>query len=239
MSDRTLIHGLARALIDAAQTFAGEGWPAALLWPDPDQQWFAAFADLRRRLASQRVALYALGDYAPDDGIGPAIWVRCIIEASNAQDLKGVIPGPALSVVLLPGISWRGLREPLTLTKDAQMLVDMQYRGDVFRQRRQARDWTVATFIRDPDQGLGLDVATNSRTDKSARRALAGLLDLPLDGWREKRLTADDFDGLLVEDKERDLLRWIADPQLCARLYGRRCMERLPRSDRAGLQDQP
>ena len=24
--------------------------------------------------------------------------------------------------------------------------------------------------------------------------------------------SADDFDGLLVEDKERDLLRWIADP---------------------------
>ncbi len=213
MNDRSLIHGLARALVEATQTFAGEDWPAALLWPDPERQWFSAFADLRRRLASHGVALYALGDdYAPDDGIGPAIWLRCLIEAPDALGLKGLVAGARQSVVLLPGISWRDLREPLTLTKSAQMLVDLQYRGDVFRQRRQARDWTVATFLRDPDQGLGLDVATDSRTDESARRALAGLLDLPLDGWRDKRLSADDFDSLLVEDKERDLLRWIADP---------------------------
>jgi hypothetical protein len=212
VSDRTLIHGLARAVIAAAQTFAGEGWPAALLWPDPERQWFASFSDLRRRLASQRVALYALGDYAPDDGTGPAIWIRCLVEAADAPGLKGLIAGAAQSVVLLPGISWRDLREPLTLAKSAQMLVDMQYRGDVFRQRRQARDWTVATFLRDPDQGLGLNVATDSRTDESACRALLGLLDLPLDGWRDKNLSADDFDSLLVEDKERDLLRWIADP---------------------------
>jgi hypothetical protein len=212
VSDRTLIHGLARAIGEAAQAFAGEGWPAALLWPDPERQWFTAFAGLRRRLASQRVALYALGEYAPDDGIGPAIWIRCVVEAPDAPGLQGVIPG-AQPVVLLPGISWRDLREPLTLTKSAQILVDMQYRGDVFRQRRQARDWTVATFLRDPDQGLGLDIATDSRTDESAHRALSSLLDLPLDGWREKRLVVDDFDSLLVEDKERDLLRWIADPE--------------------------
>jgi hypothetical protein len=212
VSDRTLIHGLARALIDAAQTFANEGWPATLLWPDPERQWFAAFADLRRRLASQRLGLYALGDYAPDDGSGPAIWIRCVVEAPDAPGLKGLVADAVHSVVLLPGISWRDLREPLTLSKGAQMLVEMQYRGDVFRQRRQARDWTVATFLRDPDQGLGLDVATDSRTDESARRALAGLLDLQLDGLRQKRLSADDFDSLLVEDKERDLLRWIADP---------------------------
>jgi hypothetical protein len=112
----------------------------------------------------------------------------------------------------LPNVSWRALREPLTLAKGLQTLIDMQYRGDVFRQRRQARDWTVATFLRDPDQGLGLNMATDSRTDEAARRSLPALLDMPLDGWRERHLSADDFDGLLVDDKERDLLRWIADP---------------------------
>lgn len=213
MSDHTLIEGLARALAEAAQSFdAGKDWPAALLWPDPERQWFAAFAELRRQLAGQSVALYALGDYAPEEGIGPAMWLRCLVEAPGAPGLKGAIANGALSVVLLPGISWRDLREPLTLAKNAQMLVEMQYRGDVFRQRRQARDWTVATFLRDPDQGVGLDVATDSRTDDAASRALGGLLDLALEGWRDRRLAADDFDGLLVEDKERDLLRWIADP---------------------------
>jgi hypothetical protein len=213
MSDRTLIHGLARALKDAAQTYeAGKEWPAALLWPDPERQWFAAFVDLRRRLASQGVVLYAYGDYAPEEGVGPSIWLRCLIEAPGAPGLKGAIQSGALPVVLLPNASWRALREPLTLAKGLQALVEMQYRGDVFRQRRQARDWTVATFLRDPDQGLGLNVATDSRTDEAARRALAGLLDLPLDGWHQRHLNADDFDGLLVDDKERDLLRWIANP---------------------------
>ena len=66
MSDSTLVHGLARALIDAAQTFeAGKDWPAALLWPDPERQWFNVFAELRRRLAAQRIALYAYGDFTP------------------------------------------------------------------------------------------------------------------------------------------------------------------------------
>lgn len=215
MSDRTLIAGLARALIDAAQTYeAGKEWPAILLWPDPDRQWFASFADLRGHLASREIALYAHGKYAPEEGVGPSIWLRCLVEAPDAPGLRGAIPLHALPVVLLPGISWRNLREPLTLPRGIQILVEMQYRGDVFRQRRQARDWTVATFLRDPDQGLGLDVATDSRTDEAVRRALPGLLDLELDGWRHRTLSADDFDGLLVEDKERDLLRWIAEPEV-------------------------
>jgi hypothetical protein len=213
VSDRTLIEGLARALMNSAQTFgAGKEWPAALLWPDPERQWFAAFAELRRRLAPQDAALYAHGDYAPDEGIGPSIWLRCLIESPGAPNLRGAIPQGALPVVLLPGISWRALRDPITLAKDLHTLVEMQYRGDVFRQRRQARDWTVATFLRDPDQGLGLKVATDSRTDEAARRAVPAMIDLPLDGWRERPLSAEDFDGLLVDDKERDLLRWIASP---------------------------
>jgi hypothetical protein len=213
MNGRTLIHGLSRALTEAAQTFeAGKEWPAGLLWPDPERHWFAAFPELRRRLVSQGVALYAVGDYAPDDGVGPSIWLRCLIEAPGSPNLRGAVAHGALPVILLPGVSWRDLREPLTLAKGVQALVEMQYRGDVFRQRRQARDWTVATFLRDADQGLGLDVAVDGRTDEAARRALPALLDMQLDGWRDHRLTSDDFDGLLVDDKDRDLLRWMADP---------------------------
>jgi hypothetical protein len=213
MSDRTLIHGLARALVDAAQTFEiGKEWSAALLWPDPERQWFSAFPDLRRRLASQSVALYAHGDYAPEEGIGPSIWLRCLIDAPDASHLKGDIPNGTLPVVLLPGVSWRNLREPLTLPRGVQMLVEMQYRGDVFRQRRQARDWTVATFLRDTDQGLGLEMSVDARTDEAAQGALVALLDLELDGWRGRRIGADDFDRLRVPDDVRDLLNWIANP---------------------------
>src|SRR5580704_8782704 len=109
----SLIDGLARAIANASQTFeGGREWPAALLWPDPDRQWFPAFAELRRRLAQRKIALYAHGDYAPEEGIGPAIWLRCLIEAPEAPGLRGVRPSGSLPVILLRGISWRNLREP-------------------------------------------------------------------------------------------------------------------------------
>jgi hypothetical protein len=110
-------------------------------------------------IAARAVALLTCGAYAPDDGIGPAIWLRCLVEAPRdvafpRGPLKGLPETTALTVILLPGVSWRALREPMTLDRGLQTLVEMQYRGDVFRQRRQARDWTVATFLRDPDQAL-------------------------------------------------------------------------------------
>ena len=178
MSDRTSAT-VSRALIDAAQTCeAGKEWPAALLWPYPERQWFAAFPELRRRLASQGIALCAIGKYAPDDGVGPSIWLRCLIEAPSSPNLRSAIAQGAVPVILVPGISWRELSKPLTVAKGLQALVEMQYRGDVFRQRRQARDWTVATFLRDADQGLGLDVAVDARTDEAARRTLPALFDI-------------------------------------------------------------
>src|SRR5271167_3374524 len=110
---------------------AGREWPAALLWPDPERQWAASFSDLRGRLASRGVALFAFGDYAPEDGVGPAIWLRCLIDAPRdcvfpTGPLKGLPAADAIPVILLPGISWRSLREPMTLDRGLQMLVEMQ-----------------------------------------------------------------------------------------------------------------
>ncbi|MGA9796695.1 MAG: BREX-1 system phosphatase PglZ type B [Rhizomicrobium sp.] len=216
MTDRTLIHGLARAMLEAAQSFDdGKEWPAALLWPDPERQWSSAFADLRRRFAQHKIALYTVGHYAPDEGVGPSIWLRCLIEAPNSPGLRGAMPTGTLPVILLPGTSWRALRDGIiTIPLDLQMLVEMQYRGDIFRQRKQARDWTVGTFLRDTDQGLGLQVAVDTRTDEAAQRALAALLDLDLESWRDKAIGAEDFNRLLVQDDVRDLLLWIADPDV-------------------------
>ena len=199
MTDRTLVDGLARALADAAQTLrpAGNGRPrccgptrsASGFRPSPICAAGSPRAALRSRLRRHT---------RPDDGhrssdlaaVSCGSAARRSLPAGPAQRTP---EASALTVILLPGVSWRALREPMTLDRGLQALVEMQYRGDVFRQRRQARDWTVATFLRDPDQGLGLDVATDSRTDEAARRALPGLLDLNLEAWRARPLGAEDF----------------------------------------------
>ena len=216
----TFAQGLARAL----RTLADDGErepPVALLWPDPEGQWERAFAALRTLLAREDIALYqhATGDgsFVPEEGRGPSIWLRCLLDAS----LPGASPPrDALPVLLLPGIGSRDLKSPLTLRQELQPLVELQYRGDIFRHRRQARDWTVATFLRSKEEGLGLDVAVDPHTDEAAARALPGLIDAQLEQFHGRTLTAADFNRLKIADKVRDLLEWIGDPDEKRRRLG-------------------
>jgi len=206
----TFVDGLANALLGAADAFErGTHWSAALLWPDPERQFTAVFPRLREMLAARGVALYQLGDYAPKQGTGPAIWLRCLIDT----DLPGASPGEGMvPVILLPDITSTALKHPQTLPRTVRPLVELQYRGEVFRNRRQARDWNVGPFLRSPEQGLGLDVATDQRTDEAAAAALSTLLDYPLVDLPDRKLTAEDFHRLIEPDEVRGLLLWISDP---------------------------
>lgn len=205
----TLLDGLAAALDDAAQAFTRDAsWRAALLWPDPDNQFATVYDRLRSGLAPHGIALYRLGDYDPAAATGPAIWLRCLLDARlDASPAAGWVP-----VFLLPGISSADLKHPQTLPKLLRPLAELQYRGEIFRNRRQARDWTVGPFLRSADQGLGLDVATDARTDEAAASALPTLLTYPLADFGGRRLVAEDFLRLIEPDEVRALLTWIADP---------------------------
>lgn len=206
----TLLDGLARALDAAADAFErGVHWRAAVLWPDPENQFSGSFELLRAGLAPRSLALYCLGSYTPAAGIGPAIWLRTLLDA----DLPGASPPPdSIPIFLLPGLSAAALRHPQTLAKADRPLAELQYRGTIFRNRRQARDWTVGPFLRSPEQGLGLDIATDARTDEAAATALSALLAYPLADLPARRLVAEDFLRLIEPDEIRSLLAWIADP---------------------------
>lgn len=206
----TLADGLARALLEAADAFErGAHWPAAVLWPDPERQFSAVFERLRDLLTPMDVALYRLGSYDQAAGSGPAIWLRCLLDT----ELPGASPAPGtIPVVLLPGISSAALKHPQTLAAEARPLVELQYRGEVFRNRRQARDWTVGPFLRSLEQGLGLDVASDARTDEAAAAALDALLTYPLADLPDRKLTGEDFHRLIEPDEVRGLLAWISDP---------------------------
>ena len=175
--------------------------PAALLWPDGDRQW----KPLVSLLMEATPALHALGDYAPAVRRGPVIWLKCVVERAlpNAAPADSAVP-----VLYLPGVSGQALRDAEMCDPALQPLVELQYRGAVWRQRN-GRDWTVEAFLTSGD-GLGLDMARDAATRAAMLRALPLLAVEPVSTLRGRRLEAGDFDRLSVGDPVRDLLTWMS-----------------------------
>jgi len=73
------------------------------------------------------------------------------------------------------------------------------------------------------DDGLGLEIANDRRTEEAMLRALPLLAEIDLAPLMGRRLDADDFDKLSVQDPVRDLLLWLNDPSgFAARAEGPR-----------------
>ena len=72
---KTFLDALADAIEGAsAHNRQDQEPPATVLWPDKDRQWEALLSLLKNRLP-----LFVLGNYSPDEHVGPAYWLRCII----------------------------------------------------------------------------------------------------------------------------------------------------------------
>lgn len=201
---KTLLDVLQASMAAALRAPDGVAEPAALLWTDADGQW----RPLVQTLSKVIPQLYVLGPYAPDERQGPVIWLKCVVE----RTLPDVSPAPGVIPILyLPNVSRQELRAGGDCPLDLQPLIELQYRGAVWHQRN-GRDWTVDAFLTSED-GVGLDIARDSRTHDAILRALALLGPEPLAGLRGRRLEADDFDRLAIGDPVRDLLSWISDAE--------------------------
>ncbi len=198
----TLLEGLVASLAAASRESSERMPPAALLWADPAGQWRPVLPALRRVLP----ALYTLDKYDLGTRSGPAIWLKCVVDRTVPEaPAPGVIP-----VLYLPKVSRQDLRAaecPPRLLP----LVELQYRGKVWHQTN-GREWTVPAFLVS-DDGLGLEMAQDRRTEEAMLRVLEVLAEAGVDAWRGRRLDADDFDKLAVSDPVRDLLRWMATPE--------------------------
>ncbi|MFN5221214.1 MAG: BREX-1 system phosphatase PglZ type B, partial [Cyanobacteriota bacterium] len=178
--------------------------PVAILWTDPRSEWKPLIPLLRQQLPE----LLCLGDYDPEHGQGPALWLRCIVDGGlPALDAAG----GRVPVVYLPGVSRQELRAGEGCPWALEPLIELMFRGSLWLQRN-GRDWTLPAFLGSGD-ALGLDLATDQTTKAALSRALAELASVPLDQLRGKKLEAEDFDALLADDPTRDLLQWMADPQ--------------------------
>jgi len=179
--------------------------PYAVLWTDHDTQWQPIIPQLRRLLPQ----LLTFGEYQPDQRIGPAIWLRSVVDRAlpDVELRDGVTP-----VVYLPGVSRQELRAVQECPDSLKPLVELQYRGTCWTQKN-GKDWTVEAFLVSEEGGLGLDVARDATTRRAMLGALAELATTSVDRLKGKHLEAEDFDKLFSDDPAKDLLLWLSEPE--------------------------
>jgi hypothetical protein len=200
----TLADAVLESLAQLVSTPDGEVPPAAILWPDADGQWKSLVALLRGRVPH----LYELGTFAPDDHIGPAIWLVCAVARALPDHSP---PEGSAPILYLPGVARQELRAGADCPVLHQPLVELQYRGKVWHQRN-GRDWTIEAFLTSKD-ALALDVARDVASQQAMLRAIDRLADEPLAALTGRRLDVTFFESLSVGDIEREILAWMADSE--------------------------
>ncbi len=178
--------------------------PYAVLWTDQDAQWQPVVPQLRRLLPQ----LLTFGEYQPEQRIGPAIWLRSVVDRAlpDVAIQEGTIP-----IIYLPGVSRQELRAVQECPDSLKPLVELQYRGVCWTQKN-GKDWSVEAFLVAEDGGLGLDVARDAATRRSMVGALTELATTSVERLKGKHLEAEDFDKLFSDDPAKDLLLWLSDP---------------------------
>ena len=202
-TEPSLLDTLLASLRAATVPPDGVAPPAAILWTDADGQWLPLLPALRAVCPWA----YTLGKYKIETKTGPAIWLKCVVDRTVPE-----APPPGETPVLyLPHVRRQELRAAGDCPPHLQPLVELQYRGRVWHQSN-GHDWTVRAFLVS-DDGLGLDVAADRRTEEAMLRALPLLAEIDLTPLKGRSLDADDFDKLSVQDPVRDLLLWLNSPE--------------------------
>jgi hypothetical protein len=201
----TLLDGLVQALQRTGiYNRNDQSPPAAVLWPDKERLWAPLLPALRGRLP-----VLTLGEYDPPAFSGPAYWIRCAL----AGTLPGLeLPAEGTPILYLPGISRQEIRAVEDCPRALQPLAELQFRGVLWTQKN-GKDWTLTAFLQSKDEGLGIDIASDTATREALQRSLERLAEEPLSALRKMApLRAAFFDKLLNPDEVRRILLWLNDP---------------------------
>lgn len=209
MPEETFLAALVAALRSAATANPGDQTrPVAVLWPDEARQWESLAPDLRAALP----AFLTLGAYDPATATGPAIWLRAMI-ARALPEAEGW-PEDAVPVLYLPSVGKNDLRAVESCPRELQPLAELQYRGVLWVQRANSKDWTIEAFLTSARGGLDIKVQTDGATREALRNALPALARQPVDALRkEAPIRAAYLNHLLNPDLIHSLLRWMSDPE--------------------------
>jgi len=97
-----------------------------------------------------------LGAYDPTTRTGPAICLRCML-ARTLPDADW--PEDATPILYMPGVGKADLRAVETCSHALQPLAELQYRGVLWVQRANSKDWTIEAFLTSARGGLDIKVA--------------------------------------------------------------------------------
>ncbi len=180
--------------------------PAAILWTDIECQWQSAMSSIKKYLPE----LVELGEYKPEERIGPAIWIKCAIAGvlEECELPKGRIP-----IIYLPGVGRKDLRAIEQCPDHLRPLAELQYRGCWWAYNTTGRDWSVASFLTNPRVGLELDVAKDKKTQDAILKILPDLLESVDESLTGRKLGAQDFFNIVMNDPAKDILGWLNNPQ--------------------------
>ena len=131
----TIGQSVVAALRSAAQAYAAgdQVAPCAVLWPDPERLWERIVPQMRALTPE----LFVLGNYAPEQRTGPALWLRCLeARAIAVAPAAGTVP-----IIYLPGISREQLRAVEECPPELAALVELQFRGTVWLHIN-GKEWT-------------------------------------------------------------------------------------------------
>lgn len=179
--------------------------PAAVLWTDKECQWQSAMPLIKKYLPE----LIELGDYQPEQRIGPAVWIKCAI-ARKVADL----PTDLTPIIYLPGIARKEMRAIELCPDHLLPLAELQYRGFWWATPNNGRDWTASAFLANGTVALGLDIAKDAKTQAALLSVLPALLVEEAEDLQGRRIEADDLLRIVVGDPHRDLLLWLDDPSI-------------------------
>ena len=201
---RTFLDALANAVeAESSHNRQDQVPPAAVLWTDEARQWEELLP-----LLWERLPLFVLGKYSPDEHTGPAYWLRCVIARTIPHS---GLPPESVPILYLPGYSRQDLRALETCPVELQPLAELQYRGVLWTQKN-GRDWTVNAFLQSRDGGLGIRVEADQRTKEALERSLVKLAEEPIEAiHRAAPLRAFYLDGLIHPDNVKNVLRWLND----------------------------
>ena len=191
--------------------------PACVLWPDRDRQWESIIPRIQLELPE----LFVLGNYEVENRTGPAIWLRCILAGEISIEEEGLSgsgvkekqtcyrTAEGIPIFYLPGVSRQDLRAVESCPDALKPLAELQYRGVIWSQIN-GKDWTILSFLKSDQGGLGLDVAMDNDAKNAMQLALSRLMDEDVSLLEGKRLDKNYFNTLLTGgDPVRDLLQWL------------------------------